>query len=90
MTTANSKIEFTTNTTDVRIVYKQNRAVATILKTDEGRYRVVSLYNQYVKDFDSYNEARTEALMSPSIRPENLVKFGPRKPKQEDIKRKAS
>ena len=81
-----SKIEFTTNTTDVRICYKNNRAVATILKTEDGKYRVVNLYNQYVQDFDSYNDARKEALMAPSIRPDNLVKFGPRKAKQQEQK----
>lgn len=81
-----SKIEFTTNTTDVRVVFKNNRAVATILKMEDGKYRVVNLYNQYVQDFDNYSDARKEGLSAPSIRPDNLVKFGPRKPKQQKQK----
>lgn len=81
-----TKIEFTTNTTDVRVVFKNNRAVATILKMEDGRYRVVNLYNQFVKDCDSYTEARNEGMMAPSVRPDNLVKFGPRKPKQASSK----
>lgn len=79
MTTA--KIEFTTNTTDVRLVFKNNRAVATIIKKEDGKYMVVNHYNQFVKEFDTYNSARGEAIMAPSIRPDNLVKFGPRKKK---------
>lgn len=76
-----TKIEFTTNTTGVRIAFRNNRAIATIEKTDDGKYRVINLYNQFVKDCDSYTEARNEALTAPSVRPDNLVKFGPRKKK---------
>lgn len=55
-------IKFSKNSTDVRIVYKDKRAIATIERTDKGKYRVIRLYNQIVWDADSYTEAREFAL----------------------------
>ena len=57
-------IKFTKNTTDIRIVYKDRRAIATIERTDKGKYRVIRLYNQIVWDADSYTDAREFALDS--------------------------
>lgn len=55
-------IKFSKNSTDIRIVYKDRRAIATIERTDKGKYRVIRLYNQLVWDCDSYTEAREMAL----------------------------
>ena len=57
-------IKFSKNSTDIRIVYKDRRAIATIERTDKGRYRVIRLYNQLVWDCDSYTQAREMALDS--------------------------
>lgn len=57
-------IKFSKNSTDIRIVYKDKRAIATIERTDKGKYRVIRLYNQVVWDADSYTEAREFALDS--------------------------
>lgn len=55
------KVEFAKNSTDIRIVYNNNRAVANIIKMDNG-YRVIKFYEGIVWDCDSYKEAREEAL----------------------------
>lgn len=55
-------IKFSKNSTDIRIVYKDRRAIATIERTDKGKYRVIRLYNQLVWDCDSYTQAREMAL----------------------------
>lgn len=59
-------IKFSKNSTDIRIVYKDKRAIATIERTDKGKYRVIRLYNQIVWDADSYTDAREFALDSAS------------------------
>lgn len=50
------------NTSDARIAYVNNRAVSTIIKLENGNYRVVKLYEGYAKDCETYSEAREEAL----------------------------
>lgn len=57
-------IKFSKNSTDIRIVYKDKRAIATIERTEKGKYRVIRLYNQIVWDADSYTDAREFALDS--------------------------
>ena len=63
-----TQVKFT-DTPEVRIVYNNNRATATIIKLDDGNYRVVKLYEGYVKDCDSYSEARQEALAAAPLPP---------------------
>lgn len=69
-----AQIKILKNTSDVRIAYKNNRAIATIIKQPDGKYRVVKMYEGYVKDCDSYNEARTEALTAAPLRQTSNVR----------------
>jgi hypothetical protein len=61
-------IRFAHNTTDVRMVFENNRAIATIAKMENGNYRVIRLYDEVVVDCDSYNEAREKALNSSAVK----------------------
>jgi len=63
-----AQIKIANNTSDVRICYRNNRAVATIVKQADGKYRVVNLYAQDVTDCDSYSEAREKAMGAPAVR----------------------
>ena len=54
-------VKFAKNAPDVRIVYKDNRAVSQIQKMD-GKYRVTKLYEMEVNDFPHYSEAREDAV----------------------------
>ncbi|MNZ78405.1 hypothetical protein D3C78_969740 [compost metagenome] len=55
-------IKFSYNTPDVRICLDKGRPISTIEKLANGNYRVVKLYEGLVEDYDSYNQARDEAL----------------------------
>jgi hypothetical protein len=68
-------IKISANSSDVRIAYVNGRAVSTIVKLENGHYRVVKLYDQYVKDCDTYSEARQEAIHAAPLRPSNVVKM---------------
>jgi len=57
-----TRIKIAQNTTDVRVCFVNGRAVSTIIKQEDGKYRVVKMYDGYVKDCDSYSEAREEAV----------------------------
>jgi hypothetical protein len=54
-------IKYSKNSTDVRICYKSGRAVSTIQKMEDGKYRVVKLYEEEVTDCGTYNIAREVA-----------------------------
>jgi len=70
-----TQIKLAANTSDIRIAYVNGRAVSTIVKLENGNYRVVKLYDQYVKDCETYSEARTTALEASPLRPTNVVKM---------------
>ena len=59
-----NQIKFAFNSTDVRIAYTNGRAVATIIKDEDGNYRVVKMYDGQVQDCKTYTEARAVALES--------------------------
>jgi len=49
------------NNPDVRICYKSQRAVSTIVKMPDGNYVVVKLYEGEVVDCPNYSKASKEA-----------------------------
>ena len=67
------KIVFSVNTTDIRNVFTNGRATATIIKNSDGKYTVVKLYENAVQACDSYTEAREVALSARTTSPDHHV-----------------
>lgn len=55
-------IKYSKNDSNLRICYKSGRAISTIQKMEDGKYKVVKLYEEEVKECDSYSIAREEAM----------------------------
>ncbi|MNY39653.1 hypothetical protein D3C86_1743470 [compost metagenome] len=64
---------FSVNTTDIRNVFTNGRATATIVKNADGKYTVIKLYENAVQACDSYTEAREAALAARTTSPDRHV-----------------
>lgn len=85
---AEATVKIAKNTPDVRIVYKNARAIAQIMKLENGKYRVTKLYEMEVKDFDGYSAAREEAIAAKPLMVPTVVVKNEQAPVQEGQKRK--
>ena len=54
-----AQIKILKNTSDARIAYVNNRAVSTIIKIENGNYRVVKLYEGFASASGASIEAPT-------------------------------
>ena len=62
-----AQIKMLKNSSEMRVCYNNNRAISTIIKLDNGNYRVIKLYEAEAKDCDTYSEAREEAMKARPI-----------------------
>lgn len=67
------KIVYSMNTTDIRNVFTNGRATATIIKGQDGKYTVVKLYENAVQECDTYSQAREAALSARTTTADNHI-----------------
>lgn len=55
-------VKIASNKPGLRICFKSSRAISTIQKMPNGKYVVVSVYEEKIAEFDKYSEAKQEAI----------------------------